>query len=360
MSLGSTHSSSPRIAPASGGREQHTKASSSFSTSSNQQQQQRDSSSYSAAGLVPAIGHMPPSIRTGTTAGLAATPLPAPAPADSSVSGGSAFGATPAKQLFSNFLSFSTGGDKGSGGKGCAAAAAAAGDGAGPAAGNSSALPHAYGAVSSLSVAATPVGTPPATGNNTPNAAAAAAGSLLGTVHSVSSVGARSGVGVATPTVAAAGVRGHHRTSSNSDCKTPAGAGGAGWPASPPTGSGELPRLPWSCFCCNVLCYLLAVCCMMLEIRAPIQCCRSSSNIAGSCALPRTCSGVVQQAVCSSLHQQGSRGSTGSIRRTALRQPATPSAQQQQLLQCGRRRCCWRKRHASHGLSVCVSCCCGG
>ncbi|WIA14192.1 hypothetical protein OEZ85_002731 [Tetradesmus obliquus] len=140
--------------------------------------------------------------------------------------------------LFSNFLSFSTGGDKGSGGKGCAAAAAA-GDGAGPAAGNSSALPHAYGAVSSLSVAATPVGTPPATGNNTPNAAAAAAGSLLGTVHSVSSVGARSGVGVATPTVAAAGVRGHHRTSSNSDCKTPAGAGGAGWPASPPTGSAD-------------------------------------------------------------------------------------------------------------------------
>jgi hypothetical protein len=181
---------------------------------------------------------MPPSIRTSTTAGLAATPVPAPAPADSSVSGGSAFGSTPAKQLFSNFLSFSTGGDKGSAGKG--SAAAPVGDTAGSAAvGNSAALPHACGAVSSLSVAATPIGTPPATGNNTPNAAAAAAGSLLGTVHSVSSVGARSGVGVATPTVAAAGVRGHYRTSSNSDCKTPAGAGGAGWPASPPTGSGE-------------------------------------------------------------------------------------------------------------------------
>jgi hypothetical protein len=163
--------------------------------------------------------------------------LPAPAPADISVSGGSAFGSTPAKQLFSNFLSFSTGGDKGLGSKGSAAVSAA--DDAAAVGGNSSGLPHAYGAVSSLSVAATPVGTPPVTGNNTPNAAAAAAGSLLGTVNSVSSVGARSGVGVATPTVAAAGVRGHHRTSSNSDCKTPAGAVGVGWPASPPTGSGE-------------------------------------------------------------------------------------------------------------------------
>lgn len=180
-------------------------------------------------------------------AGAAASASSETAAKDSGERSSSFVGVTPAKQLFSSLLSFSTGGvDRGSGGKGSAAAAAncdsAAVPGvAAPAGVANSSQPQAYGAVSSLSSAATPAE------NNTPNAAAAAAaaaGSLLGTVNSVGSVGAFSGHSVATPTAApsaAVGLRGHHRTSSNSECKTPGAAGGAaapGWPASPPTGSG--------------------------------------------------------------------------------------------------------------------------
>lgn len=160
------------------------------------------------------------------------------AEAEQGSSGSFLITATPAKQLLS-FLNFTS--DKGSGGKGQPAAGATGEQSGAADKGNSSqaaaAVPETCGAVSSLPTAASRLVAVTSEPNTTATlGAAGVTGGLLMSTMSVGSVDGHSNHGgVSTPTAAQQRPH-HHRSNSNSEGR---GAGGPGWPASPPSASGE-------------------------------------------------------------------------------------------------------------------------